>query len=550
MSTRRGGPSRLPWSGAAVLLLVLLHLLSGAGPAAAHAELQSADPADGATLTAPPALVTLQFSEAVSVVPRSIVVLDDRGNQVDSADPHHPGSDATRVVVALRTRLPSGTYRVVWRVESDDGHPVSGSYSFGIGVAPRAAVAQSPSTDGVVGGLHWLGELLALSGLVVLAGAAFFVVWLWPAGRDSWRARRVLGSALAGTLLGNLLLLLVGGIYGTGGSASDLFSPAAAAGAVGTTAGRLTAVRLTVLVLAALWWRHRDRSGQLPSRFDVVGLWLLVAVTQAVGGHPGHTTSPLLTSLVDVVHLTAVSTWIGGLALLVVAVLRPQGEGHEAPATLLRRWSRVAAGAVGVLVLSGAISALVGVGSWPALVGTTYGRLVLGKVAALLLVVAVAAFSRRLVTRVVRPDTVRTLRRLVAAETSGAVVVLGLTAALVSTAPGRETYVPSMSTTLAAGAGPAAVRLHVTVRPTTPGFEGLTVEATSRDGSAVPIDAARVRLVNPAHGIGPMEYPVATSAGAVRDVLISVPAPGRWDVGLTLRLSGNWVTAGFSYAVG
>ena len=531
-----------------MLLLVLLHLLNGAGPVAAHAELRSADPADGATLTAPPALVTLQFSEAVSVVSRSIVVLDDQGARVDSADPHHPGSDAAQVVVTLRPRLPSGTYRVVWQVESDDGHPVSGSYSFGIGVAPRAAVAQSPSTDGVVGGLHWLGELLALSGLVVLAGAAFFVVWLWPAGRDSWRARRVLGSALAGTLLGNLLLLLVGGIYGAGGSAADLFSPATAAAAVGTTAGRLTAVRLTVLVLAALWWRHRDRSGQLPSRFDVVGLWLLVAVTQAVGGHPGHTTSPLLTSLVDVVHLSAVSAWIGGLVLLVVAVLHR--DGHEAPATLLRGWSRVAAGAVGLLVLSGATSALVGVGTWPALVGTTYGRLVLGKVAVLLLVVAVAAFSRRLVARVVSPDTVRTLRRLVAAETSGAVVVLGLTAALVSTAPGRETFVPSMSTTLAAGAGPTAVRLHVTVRPTTPGFEGLTVEATSGGGSPVPIDAARIRLVNPGHGIGPMEYPVATSAGAVRDVLISVPAPGRWDVGLTLRLSGNWVTAGFSYAVG
>lgn len=532
-----------------VVLLVLLDLLVGAGTAAAHADLQASSPPAGSELASPPAVVTLEFSEAVTLVPRSIVVVDGDGTRVDLADAHHPERDGTRVTATLQPGLPVGTYSVLWRVVSDDSHPVSGRFTFGVGVAPRPPPAPASSADPLVTALHWVAELLALSGVIVLAGSSFFIVWLWPEGRVSTRARRVLGVALVAAVVGNALLLLVGGAYGAGGTAADLLDPATMSAAFSTTAARLTALRIAVLGVAYFWWRHRDRSGGLASRFDLLGLWLAVAVTQAVGGHAGHSTSPLLTSLVDVAHLTAVSTWLGGLVLLSVVLLRGAGD-ELVGVTVLPRWSRVAATAVAVIVLTGAVSALVEVGSWSALVGTTYGRLVLGKVAVLLLVVAVAAFSRRAVGRVVRGVTSRTLRRLVAAETLGAVVILGLTAALVSTAPGRESYLPTMSTTVNAGGGPVAVTLHVTVRPTTPGFEGLTVTATSPEGTSVPIQGARVRFVNVAQHIGPMEYPVATTTGAVLDALVSVPGPGRWDVVLTLRVKGTWVTGAFSYDVG
>ncbi len=560
----RSTPARTRFTGrrvAAVALLALLHVLVGAGLASAHADLEASTPAAGTKVSAPPSVVTLSFSEAVSLVSRSVVVLDDHGRRVDAADAHHPGSDTSTVSATLSPGLPVGTYTVLWRVVSDDSHPVSGSFTFGVGVVPApgpggAEPGSVPggSADGFITVLHWVAELLALSGTVVLGGAAFFVVGLWPEGRASSRARRILAVAWAAAVAGSLLVLLVGGAYGTGAGAGSLFDPATMAASLTTTSARLTALRVAVLVLSLFWWHHLVRRGRLPTRFDTVGVWLVVAVTQAVGGHPGHSTSPLLTTLVDAAHLTAVAAWLGGLVMLRAGYLcqhegDEHGPGHGT--ALLERWSRVAAGAVAVLVLTGATSSLVQVGSWAALAGTTYGRLVLGKAALLALILAVAFRSRRVVARLVRGSTVHPLRRLVTVEAAGAVVVLALSAALVSTAPGRETYVPTMSTTVRAHGAPGDITLHVAVRPTTPGFQGLSVAATSPAGKAIPIAAARVQYTNAAQHIGPMDYPVRTTPGAgVEDALVSVPTVGRWDVQLRVEVSGTWYTGAFSYTVG
>lgn len=550
MIRRREGRVRHRWRQALpALVVVLLNLVVGAARAEAHADLQQSSPAAGSVLVSSPARVSLKFSEAVSLVQRSIVVLDEQGDRVDSADVHHPGSDLTLVTESLRSSLPVGSYTVVWRVISDDSHPASGTFTFGVGVTPSAAAPPGATGDALVTGLHWIAEFLALAGAIVLGGAAFFIVWLWPNGRVVRDARRVLVFALATAVVGNVLLLLVAGPYGSGGRVRQLLDATLLATTAGTTAGRLTALRLVVLVAALVWWRHRDRAGELPSRFDLVGLWLVIAVTHAVAGHPGHSTIPLVTSLVDVLHLAAVGTWVGGLVVLGAAYLRGDGADLAEP-DVLRRWSRVAAGAVATIALSGAVSALVGLGSWGALVGTAYGRLVLGKVAGLVVVLGVATFSRRLVGRVVPGATARGLRRLVAGEALGAVAILGLSAALVSTAPGRETFVPSWSTTVNARGGALDLRLRVTVRPPTPGFEGLTVEATRADGRPAAIEAARVRFINVAQHIGPMEYPVAATGGRVDDVLVSVPGAGRWDVDLSLEVDGTWVSGTFSYDVG
>lgn len=544
-------------------MLAVLHLLVGASAASAHADLEASTPIAGSEVSVPPTFVTLRFSEAVSLLPRSIVVLDAHGRRVDAADAHHPSQDSSTVTAALDPGLPVGSYVVAWRVVSDDGHPASGSFTFGIGVTPTAgapapgapgAPGAAAPADGVVAALHWTAQLLDLLGTVLLGGAVFFVVWLWPEGRTSSRGRRTIAIAWGTAVGGNMLLLFVGGAYGTGGRAGDLLDPGATATSLATTSARLTALRLAVLLLAALWWRHLDRSSRLPARFDTAGVWLVVAVSRAVGGHPGHSSSALLTSLVDVAHLTAASTWVGGLVMLAAVYLRRGGReelGLRLGPAVLERWSRIAAGAVAVLVLTGVASAFVQVGSWAALAGTTYGRLLIGKGVLLFFILMVAVRSRRLVARMVRGTTARPLHGLVVAETGAALVVLALSATLVSTAPARESFVPSMVTTVNAHGATGEVTLHVTVRPTTSGFEGLTVVATSPAGEVLPVEAARVQFTNSAQHIGPMDYPVQTTQGAgVQDALISVPAVGRWDVQLRLQLGGRWFTGAFSYTVG
>ena len=168
-------------------------------------------------------------------------------------------------------------------------------------------------------------------------------------------------------------------------------------------------------------------------------------------------------------------------------------------------------------------------GSVGALWTTGYGRLVAVKVLSFAVVLLVAAGSHRAVRRwSAAPGAAPRLRRLVLTETAVVAVIIGVTAALVTSEPAVETYRPSFGTTVTATA-PAGGRivLDVLIRPTTPGFEGLTVHASDPSGREVPVEAAAMSFVNRGTGIGPIEFPAPVTPGqGVEDTLVSVPGPG------------------------
>lgn len=99
-----------------------------AAPAAlAHSGLRSTSPKAGAVVTALPASVTITFNDRLLRV-TSVRVLDGKG--VDHAvsarlDPRN----AARVVVRTRTPVP-GRYRVLWKVQAEDGHSEAGTFGF------------------------------------------------------------------------------------------------------------------------------------------------------------------------------------------------------------------------------------------------------------------------------------------------------------------------------------------------------------------------------------------------------------------------------------
>jgi hypothetical protein len=117
-------------------------LLLGATPAAAHTTLVDSNPGDGATLTGPPAEVTLEFSEPVPQDFTQVAVLD--------ADDNHYEDGAAQVVGASVTQavhdLPAGDYRISYRVGSSDGHPVTGVLTFTVAAQDddRAKPSQTP----------------------------------------------------------------------------------------------------------------------------------------------------------------------------------------------------------------------------------------------------------------------------------------------------------------------------------------------------------------------------------------------------------------------
>jgi methionine-rich copper-binding protein CopC len=114
-----------------------------AAPAVAHTALRSTSPAAGATVDEAPSQVVLRLEEAPLPVGNVVRVTTGSGTVV---------STGKAVVVGDEVRQPvdvsaAGTYRVAWRVTSDDGHPVSGAFRFTVRAvaAPSSTSAPAPA---------------------------------------------------------------------------------------------------------------------------------------------------------------------------------------------------------------------------------------------------------------------------------------------------------------------------------------------------------------------------------------------------------------------
>ncbi|MFD5079792.1 copper resistance CopC/CopD family protein [Streptomyces sp. NPDC058371] len=110
-----------------------------------------------------------------------------------------------------------------------------------------------------------------------------------------------------------------------------------------------------------------------------------------------------------VLHLLSMAVWLGGLAALLTALQRAP---ESLPATAVARFSRLAFIAVAVLVATGVYQSWRGLGSWDALTSTSYGRILIAKLAAVLLVLAAAAYSRRWTARLLTTARQVTTARL------------------------------------------------------------------------------------------------------------------------------------------
>ncbi|PPK68142.1 copper resistance protein CopC [Actinokineospora auranticolor] len=164
----------------AALAVSLLALVGLAGPALAHNQLISSNPADKAVVDAGPGTVELTFDQPVQAGANlnSIVVLgpDGKGQWQD-------GKAAVRsnvVSVPVRPLGPAGEYRVGYRILSADGHSVSGELKFTLTTAGNGTPAPADATataagqtgGGDDGGLPvWVW----IVGAVVLLGAGILL---------------------------------------------------------------------------------------------------------------------------------------------------------------------------------------------------------------------------------------------------------------------------------------------------------------------------------------------------------------------------------------
>jgi len=100
--------------------------------ALAHAFLDHALPAVGATVAQAPAEVTLWFTQALEAAFTGCEVTNAAGQRVDTGQVTIDPKDPQELHVTLRALSP-GEYKVTWHALSVDTHRTSGDFSFTVG---------------------------------------------------------------------------------------------------------------------------------------------------------------------------------------------------------------------------------------------------------------------------------------------------------------------------------------------------------------------------------------------------------------------------------
>ena len=128
--------------GAAAAMLAVM-VLGSAAPAWAHAEVTSTSPQAGSTVHGTLTQVSVTFSEAVILVPHAMRVTTDRAIPVN-LETARLSNGRTVLSARVQDRLAAGSYVVAWRIQADDGHLESSTFTFA--VAASGATHATPVT--------------------------------------------------------------------------------------------------------------------------------------------------------------------------------------------------------------------------------------------------------------------------------------------------------------------------------------------------------------------------------------------------------------------
>jgi copper transport protein len=541
-----------------VLCVAAVAVLSAPSSAGAHAELVSAEPADGSTVARAPGEIRLRFSEEISPRFRVVRLLDGRGRVVAGTSVRMAGDG--RGLIAHAPRMPRGTYEVMWEVlAQDDGHVTGGATVFGVGAAPGTAPRRAPGagakTPDVL--LRWVDFALlalmaggfAMSRVLQAGSAGHASGGDPPAPRErapagaAWTAAR--GRTLAVFAWCGWLALLFGLVLLARQAAvlpGNEPLPDAVVRLLGARWGALWLAREVLLAALAavglVLLRHRPPLGS-SARAAVQSLPLLLVpalfTIRALGGHAAAVAEPGAHVAADAIHALTAAVWLGGVACFAVAVW-PAGAvtraGSAVVAGACRRPFALMAGlSVGLVAATGLYSAGAQITSVDGLLTTGWGETLLAKSALALLAGAIGAANALLLRRAARHRS-RSSPRLIALEAAIGLGVLLAAAELTSGSPPRgpeflpPTPVPAPE--LARQVGDVVV--SATARPNRAGPNVVTVlAASSRRPAPAPIAAIAVRLVEP-----------GTGAGGTQEVALQPLGGGRWSGGAELPAEGGW----------
>jgi copper transport protein len=295
----------------------------------------------------------------------------------------------------------------------------------------------------------------------------------------------------------------------------------------------------------------------LPWRVGAVIVGAALVATPGLGGHAASGDYVPFAVVADALHVGAIAVWLGGLVILVVAML-PRADARELR-SVVPRYSQVALACVAVIVLTGAFQSWRQVGSLTALRDTDFGRLLALKLLIFKVLIVVAAFSREVVNRKFRERTatkyariaaeaaeasgsgdnpvefrvlddateVRNLRRSVVIEVVLAAGILVVASLLVNTPPARS-EVGGPHTEVLRGED---IWVDVVVDPAQVGENDLHVTALLPGGTPTDVLEMQVDLTLPDEDIAPIDVPLRRlGPGHYISSAFNVPIRGDWEL--------------------
>jgi copper transport protein len=404
------------------LAIIVASQLLIPGTAWAHPYLVRTLPQAGYAVADPPSEIGLVFDETVTFT-EDAIVLDGQSRGIIATSSPVASRQSQKLTVTPDSPLPDGRYVVRWQVIGEDGHPVTGSFSFGVGTGPvDGADSSSTATPGVATGavLRWsifLGLGLALGGLMgdrLVRRRLARSTLTPPLERPHPWVRGGALAGLAGTV-GLMIHQLGGGSILAGLRDFDAVSLWAA------ESGRMLVLEASGFALALLFGaRHR------PATL----LALLIAIgAEAARSHLSVQRGVLGWSLVAT-HLVAAVVWVGALVHVSRAAFSWRGRSGESRA-LFVQYAGLALVLYVAVVATGTVAAVSVLPSVRALVESPYGRVLSAKLVLVAAVTVLALLARRRLANG-RPRGGLGIRGLVSKERVSLVGVLLFTAVLSS----------------------------------------------------------------------------------------------------------------------
>ena len=512
-----------------IALVLSLALLALPRLAHAHAALQSSIPAAAAAVKDSPSEITLTFNENVG--PVFIRVMDSAGK--DAGAPGEIKLDGNSLHLPLTAGLPNGTYVVSYRVVSADTHPVASTFAFSVGDAFAPLAKVGPAADTWIGAVAFDRFALYTAMLLAMGSALFSVsVTVPPAAKT---ATANLGSiAAAVALIAYVLSLGFGGAQLLTGGAEILRTPAPWIQGATTTLLPSAIAGVVGMVLLFVGFGN-GRPGIL-----LTGT-IAALVSFLVTGHAATASPVWLMSTTVGIHLLCAAFWLGALRPLYVTT---RTDTVGVAGAVMTEFSRRAVISVAALILSGIVITVVQVKTPAALMGTEYGVKLVVKIVFFVLLMAIAAYNKFILTPALEnadEDAGRRLRRTITLEYIIYVLILGAAASLTLQPPpraltesvGKAAADTSFNATLKADGYEA----EVSVTPARSG-QNMFMISVREDGAVVKLESVAALLALPAAGIADVEKK-AEPAGDMWHIMVpEMIVPGTWDVKIEAFLNG------------